>query len=489
MILAISDNIDGWMNPIHVKELRQVIKAKALVSSLLFILSCMVVVFYIFIQNMSPDDNGIGAELFGVASTILSVCCVIFLPCFLYFKTGGERNPDDLDLMYITKMPPGQIILGKYATGLSLLVFFVCSLMPFMAFSYVLKGIDLVNIFITIFSISITSCTFMQLGLLFGCIKMNGRSRIGMAFLLGFAVFMFFSNGLMFMLGASGPFSAFYSSSVSSLTDYLWLLLVLVLWWIFIFIINRSLLMPSMANKAFAPRLYLTFLWCATLGIAVINDFAYGLWFTFFYVISLASLMFSMGERDSLSKRVRKDIPKNRNARNIAFLFYSGSASGIIWSALFIAATVVAGIFVSAYESNEVGHDYAFGALISALSIAGYCMFIYRITRLSNYEKTQKTSGGIAFAFIMILAALIAIINGALRRKVDWLYYFSPFCGWVSDNTAFAAILSTIWAVATFLMIVKCLYDQLTAFKPLTDDSIQTENLQINESCINEQIA
>ena len=489
MIHSISKIIDGWMNPIHVKELRQVIKAKAMVGSMLFILSCMVVVFYVFIQNMSVDDERVGAGLFSTASSILSVCCVVFLPIYLYFKTGSERNPDDLDLMYITKMQPGKIILGKYATGLSLLVFFVCIFMPFMAFSYVLKGIDLVNIFITIAGISITSCTLIQLGLLFGSLKMNGRSRTGLAFFIGLAVFMFMSNGLMLFMGPYSPFAAMVSVSTPSWTDYLWGYLILILWWIFVFILNRSILMPPMANRAFAPRLSLSIFWVISLAVVIINDFAYITWFIYFYAVSIASLLFSMGERDSLSKRVRKNVPTNKIARFLAFFFYSGSVAGIIWSVLMIAATVAVGVFISMIDNNEIGDDFAIAALISAFSIFGYSMFIYWITRLSNYEKTRRTSGGIAFAFIMILAAFIAIVNESLRRKADWIYYFSPFCGWIADDKPRALLYSIIWAVVTLFLIAKCIYVQVKDFKPLKNKSLQTETLKVKEPCTNEQIA
>jgi hypothetical protein len=70
----------------------------------------------------------------------------------------------------------------------------------------------------------------------------------------------------------------------------------------------------------------------------------------------------ALGERDTWSTRVRRTIPRNRLLRVPAFLFYSGSAGGVLWWIFMFAVTVAV---VQAWTN-------AFGALSGASDLAEF---------------------------------------------------------------------------------------------------------------------
>ena len=70
-----------------------------------------------------------------------------FVPLYAGVRLSLERNDANIDLLFVTTITPGAIVRGKYfaAMALTLLIFSAC--MPFMMFTYLLRGIDLPTIF------------------------------------------------------------------------------------------------------------------------------------------------------------------------------------------------------------------------------------------------------------------------------------------------------------------------------------------------------
>ncbi len=66
----------------------------------------------------------------------------------------------------------------------------------------------------------------------------------------------------------------------------------------------------------------------------------------------------SFGERDAWSLRVSRKIPRSYLLRPIAFLFYSGSAGGMLWCALIFAATAIITITSNGYWMPHNGELY-----------------------------------------------------------------------------------------------------------------------------------
>ncbi|MDE0043340.1 MAG: hypothetical protein OXT74_14975, partial [Candidatus Poribacteria bacterium] len=58
-----------------------------------------------------------------------------------------ERSVENVDLLFITNLRPWSIIWGKFLAALALTVLLYSAGMPFISFTYLLRGIDLLSIF------------------------------------------------------------------------------------------------------------------------------------------------------------------------------------------------------------------------------------------------------------------------------------------------------------------------------------------------------
>ena len=73
-------------------------------------------------------------------------------------------------------------------------------------------------------------------------------------------------------------------------------------------------------------------------------------------IVWIITAVAAMGEREAWTTRVRRTHPPQSALAGRRFLLYTGSAGGLIWSALMFAATIVAAIvfaFRSAWSPRQ----------------------------------------------------------------------------------------------------------------------------------------
>ncbi|MBN2841812.1 MAG: hypothetical protein JXM68_01910 [Sedimentisphaerales bacterium] len=464
------NRVDGWLNPILVKELRQSVKGRGTVIIMNLVMVILLGAMLISQGNVDVLSDRAGMMIFSIISGLLSLVCYLIIPLVLYARTSGERTLEDQDLMYITNMNPRQIILGKYATGLSLLLFYICLALPFMAFSYMFKGIDLLTILISVGSLLATSFTVVQLAVMLGAIPMKKGigSRIGgMIFLL-----FFFGRGLaypiMYATGGISPTGVSWGGMMTGKT-ILGLGLFVLMFNIPIFLLNIAILCPATTDRARTLRLYLSGLWLLVLTITYFVPDLAASWFIYFLLLSLFSLLTSLAGRDEIGIRLRRLIPQNDFRRNIAFLLFGGSAGGIIWSLLLAAVTVGAAMVCSFTQRNLgslLGGDISGKLLTSGLMISGYCLLTYFISRKIRMLKSYNVVPIAAFVFMMVLSLVVTIAREVVRDLPDIWLYISPL-GSFADYQAEMPLFAACFMGFSLLCVIPGLFRQYRAFKPL----------------------
>ena len=76
-----------------------------------------------------------------------ALTCLGFVPLYAGVRLSLERNDANIDLLFVTTITPGAIIRGKYLTAMALTLLIFSACMPFITFTYLLRGIDLPTIF------------------------------------------------------------------------------------------------------------------------------------------------------------------------------------------------------------------------------------------------------------------------------------------------------------------------------------------------------
>jgi hypothetical protein len=433
------------VNPIVVKELRQAVQNRLVVVVLaLFLMIDLLVVGIVLLRYQdSQATQRLGADVFTALYIILTLTCLGFVPLYAAVRFSSERNSPDSDLLFTTTLSPGAIVRGKFlsATAITLLIFSAC--MPFLTLTYLLRGIDLPTIFIFL-AIAICLCVGVNmLGVFVGAFQgpIFSRGLLGLGLL--FSLFVSFSMVNSYIVRMSIMGGGLGWSNVEFWREMGVLMFFVLLAVGLFYVYAAALVSPKLSNRMMPPRIYVFCAWAASgllmIGLTLIEhnaDILSG-WMRVNLILFSALLVFSLGERDVWTMRVRRKIPRNPLLRLMAFLIYSGSAGGMIWYSLLAAATlsIASGIANALAGYAMYGRDpyaevrfYAFGLFYGY--ILCYCLLtvLLRIVVLRRWPT----------ATLPIVAVVIGIFFGILGpflidnlitsdlENIIWWQYFSP---------------------------------------------------------------
>jgi hypothetical protein len=340
--------IDGVINPIAVKELRQAVQGKFVMGILLLFLTVAVVILGVvsLLYEENAGDFTTGRYIFQVFLGLLLGTCMLFLPNYVGMRISTERTGGNVDLLYATTLRAGAIIRGKLlsATILCVIMYSVCT--PFMTLTYLLRGIDLPSIFFMLTMSFLFMILVIQAAIFLSCFSFNR----GFMMLVGLGAL----TGLFFLfIGAMVLAEELLRSGVGSMmTDpEFWLgvgsiLGVSLMGFGQLYLLSVALISPGTTNRALPVRVYMTAMWLIS-GIAcLLCARHYSLYEIIFawgitaLILFMAAFYASISEREKLGPRVAKTIPKRLWLRAPCFLFYSGSAGGVLWSGLILMGTL-----------------------------------------------------------------------------------------------------------------------------------------------------
>jgi hypothetical protein len=342
--------LDDWLNPIVVKELRQAVRSRVVVSVLLLFLLLQVGLFGLFILQMEtargPNEAMFraGREVFRVLQGILIGTCLL-VPLYAGLRLGAECSDTNVDLLFISTLRPRSIVAGKLLSSLVLvlLVFSACT--PFMTFSYLLRGLDIPTIGLVLYIDFMVVLWAIQAALFLAVIPVPLVVR-GLFLLAGIGMLIGLFSGVlgttsMLIETGLGTFPdpwLFWLGLLSTTLVEVGLAGLLFMW-------SVAILNPPSANRALPVRLYLLGFWLATLLVAIywsnkLKSYGpLGSWVILNGLLFALQLFLSLNEREQWGPRVARTIPQPVWLRLPAFLLYSGSAGGVLFSVLMIELT------------------------------------------------------------------------------------------------------------------------------------------------------
>jgi hypothetical protein len=423
--------IDDWMNPIVVKELRQAVQSKLVVAALMLFLFVQIFILgTVLLSTEAKSMSGemsfrAGRDLFMVLQGIMLGTCML-VPAYVGGRLGAERSDTNVDLLFISTLKPRQIVFGKFLSGivLVLLIFSACT--PFMTFTYLLRGIDMPTILFLVamdFVLAlwgVAGVIFLAvipaprpvkgaigLGAFFGLLGLftMGMGFTEMAVRFGFMVDIasreFWAPMLMMLVGIVGICSLNFSWAI-------------------------AILNPPAANKAWPMRLCML-VYVVVLGIASyvvsasINHYGpLGAWLLVAMIGGVLQLFISVNERDEIGPRITRTVPRNPLIRLVAWLFYSGSAGGAVFSCLLMMGSLAAGLLVfhlnddlDHFYAAAFGMSHAFGATGSGWHGQAEMLEMIRVSFLMGM-----------YAYCFCLTAIVLrtlVFRGQVRPHFTWL--------------------------------------------------------------------
>ena len=152
-IEALLDRLGDHLNPILVKEARQAMKSRQFVItfSLLLIFGWLWTVLFISFGVPAIYYAPVGAGVLMGYYLVLSVPLLIVVPYAAFRSLAGEREDGTYELLSITALSSRQIVLGKLGSAVLQMMVYYSALAPCIAFTYLLRGIDIITIALYLF--------------------------------------------------------------------------------------------------------------------------------------------------------------------------------------------------------------------------------------------------------------------------------------------------------------------------------------------------
>jgi hypothetical protein len=445
--------LDGRLNPIVVKELRQAVRTRFVVAALLLFLVIQLVIIWLYLmmnENIASDFDG-GRRIFAALQGVLSATCIIFIPIYTGIRFALERSGNSMDLFFVTTIRPRTIIWGKVLAAAILAVLLYSACMPFMTFTYLLRGIDLPSIFRSLASSFLVVLAAVHFAILAGSLAASIAMKILLAF-VGLIVIVQFLWGALYYSLAVAVWRTRPFSSGGSFWALTWLTSSFFVAGMGLFhALSTAVISPTMSNRTFPVRVYLTLAWLVygavcflfgdvSAGFPGVRPWAY-----------TATLLFSLGlwiavsEREIPSARVARRIPRNRFLRGVTFLFYTGAAGGVLWSVLMIAltlgvATACANLFPPSTATGFTSPDpYAFVKRIEIMGGMGLYAYCYAISavhirRRFLSPKVRYSQTWMVALCLFALGAFFPLLIAYIASPARFDYIIDTLGVWTAAN-------------------------------------------------------
>ena len=482
------EKMNDRLNPIVVKELRQAVQGKFLIVVVICFLCIQLLTMGIFLitdESISESFDA-GLKIFPVLLWNLLATCVLFVPAYTGFRLISERADANVDLLFITTLRPRSIIWGKFLAAIILTVLLYSACMPFMTFTYLLRGIDLPSIFILLTLDFVVVAVGIQCAILIGCIPANRGLKVilGVVWLViifvGLNIITLFSMFLLdFGIGSQLDSWKFWRGALGVLVGGGAFIGFLAL-------LSIALISPLSTNRALPVRIFVTATWLLTaIGAAIWSIGVNGLtpitvWAILNILLYSIGLFVAVSEREHLGRRVRRTIPRKWLLRPLAFLFYSGDASGVAWSSLMIILTLLfMGIWLIIFPQMQTEDNIE---AIGALACLGLYAFSYALgaslirRRFLAYRVTGAYTWVIALILLGVTTTIIPLLLFFLYGEwnKEWLVasplgplLFSDTEGFVSNSIAIASVCAIFVGVLSLPWFIRRIGD----FRPLRKEA------------------
>ncbi len=507
---AFFSNLMSWfddrLNPVAVKELRQAVQSRLVVStlSLLLVLQIGCLAVYLIIVGVEEQSRSLsfggGRVIFTILQGILLFICMLLIPGFAGFRLASERSDTNVDLLFITGLSPLGIVKGKLtaATVLVLLIFSACA--PFMMFTYLLRGVDVFSMIVILIIDFLAVLGGIQFALFYASIT----APRGLKSLLGllcagqlFTIFYLTVAGTSILM-IEGDLnrvesSYFWGIALSILIGFVSSMGLFFVW-------SVALLSPPSSNRALPVRVFTFIAWVATGIVSIIwahreRDYTPMIvWGTIWLHLLFIQYFVAISEREEWGGRVTRTIPKSFLMRGIAFLFYSGSAGSMLFTLLLTGGTLL----TFALHLNPSGPRWResrdFQELLYVFLFT--CLYTFCFTGtavlIRNAFLPRRVKGAqtvmVAFLLIVIVSALPYILaylfmgsRAAFGRRVTpwWLLpnamFTIPQASSLSSYRIFdmrplAFWFTGVWSALTFAGLLPSMIRQWKRFRRTKDE-------------------
>jgi hypothetical protein len=366
---ALLARISEHLNPILVKEARQALRSRQFILTFFVMLSAGWFWSVLGLALMGPAVyySTDGPSMFYVYYLILAFPLLVIAPFAAFYSLASERQDRTYELVSITALTARQILSGKLCGIMLQMMIYLSAIFPCLAFTYLLRGLDIFTILLTVLYTCGVSLGLSVCGLLLATLspprqRQNANAVFFAILLIGaffFTVTMTFS---MITMGGLPDAADFWSFNLAVLTVY-------ANGFALAFLCARSQLTTICQNRSTALRV--------SLMICQISMFAWAAWaqlrwggnFVNYFVFYSTLLwwtagIFLVGEPPVLSARIKRELPQTLLGRTFFTWFTPGPGTGY----MFVIVNMVAMSLMACFPFETLAANFRVTGATAVLS-------------------------------------------------------------------------------------------------------------------------
>lgn len=354
-----------WLNPILVKETRQALKSFQFTATfILLLIACWVVTMGgVAIVGPRISLAAEGGTLMLWYYAILAFPLAVVVPYAAFRSLAAEREDNTYDLLSITALRPRQIVTGKLGSSVVQMGVFFSAITPCLAFTYLLRGIDLPTIALLLAYLFFWSLGLSMVGILLATLTKRRFTHVflSVAF-VGGLLWLF----MMAIIGMSIPMIQISYSIIGSSEFWISILAIATFYvttFALAYFAAAGMISFTSENRSTSLRICML-----VQSAAIVGWVAYG-WiesdYELFPVVWLAAVAaiywYVMGtmltaEQPGMSQRVKRRLPHSVLGRMFFSWLNPGPASGYMFVVANATATALA-CFVATIVSSIIGNN------------------------------------------------------------------------------------------------------------------------------------
>ncbi|MGA2243728.1 MAG: hypothetical protein ABSH48_01915 [Verrucomicrobiota bacterium] len=471
------------VNPIVIKELRQGVRSWSVTGMLMLFLVVLFLASLAFLISESFDIGAnlqLGGQMFSVFVAILAGASVFFIPLYTGVRVAAERQENNPDLLYVSTLSPTRIIFGKFLCSAYLVLLFFSACMPFMAFTNLLRGVDLPTVFFILAFLFLIVCAANMVAIFLACLPMSRpfkflfvlygiiQSSVIVVPLVAYTVELMRSGVGAMMAGRDFWIGTATAVVIAAAVTGLF------------FVLAVALISPLSANRALPVRLYLTGFWVLG-GLLALwwvvqekNADRILVWSAPTMMLLVFSLLVTISNSDRLSGRVRRKIPVPAFKRMIAFFFFNGAAGGLLWlAAIFVATDLATLAVMSEFPGGSMGDDEKRSYLTLGVYAFAYALTALLIQRKFLPHRPPKLTGLIALllagGWALAPAIFLFFANRLSWKSVEGLQLgnvFNVFYNRDRSQLAWHEYFACAWLIVVLGLNATWFLRQIRNFRP-----------------------
>jgi len=430
------------MNAVLLKELRQSVRNRYVLAAYVIFIVVLLIVsgiqISLFVRTAweNPQSiSGAGRWLFLAIHGMFAGRAMVFIPGYVANRIIRERWGANLDLMYVTPMPPSSLPVGKFGSAMAMAGLFLGGALPFLALSSFIGGIDVLSIVMSVLLTLLVVAALTLYAIVLAIAPMpkilRGVILIGTAFALFWAV--------MGWIGATAALcSDGYLNILGNLDSGILFIDAVALGLSVMALLYTAALagFQSINVDRMRPFRTLATALVAVWGIVVaiqsrfkgyeFNDI-HEPWIVIVVIFAAGMMVLGLGERAEMGAYQRKQLPKSSVKRLLGYPFRTGQLNAVLWAVILLAVGIVLSyaIFPAASTVEKwcrtcskthllpCTTTSAEALRIAVLNVSGYALTMLVLWR-TLLRRTRMPAASLWWMTALIIA-LATVVFGSLN--------------------------------------------------------------------------